>query len=369
MRILVAPDKFKGSLGAAEVAESIAAGLREGFPAAEITCCPVADGGEGTAKVICSAANGEWHTCKAHDAYGNVVTTRFATVDAGETAVLETSEAIGLWRVPAESHALERASSFGVGDMILAAARSGAKKLIVGLGGSATNDGGFGLARAFGFRFLDENGNELTGSVFDLLRVARIERPHALGLPAVIAAADVRNPLLGENGATRVFAAQKGATGEEIELLENALTRLAEVVARDLGVDHREAASAGAAGGLGFGLASFCGATLCSGFEVVSEAIGLESRIQGVDVVVTGEGRLDAQTLKGKAPAGVAKVARRRGKRCYAIVGEFVETAGLGEIFDGIFVLSGAPADGMANAVILLRERGRELGRILGGVR
>ena len=177
MRILVTPDKFKGSLGAAEVAEQIAAGLREALPQAEITTLPVADGGEGTAEVICGAAGGEWHQCNAHDPLGAAVTARYCTIANGATAIMEMSEAAGLWRVPEHQRDPNRASSFGVGEMLLEAAGRGAAQIIMGLGGSATNDGGYGMARALGFRFLDAQGTELGGAVLDLLQLRRIERP------------------------------------------------------------------------------------------------------------------------------------------------------------------------------------------------
>ena len=366
MRILVAPDKFKGSLGAREVAENIAAGLREALPEAAIVLLPIADGGEGTAEVICAAAHGEWASCPAHDANGVPITARYAMLAHGETAVLETSEAIGLWRIPAEERAPLRASSFGAGEMLLHAARRGAKKIIVGLGGSATNDGGFGMARALGFRFLDQNGTELTGTVAELRGLARIETPLLPDFPTIIAAVDVQNPLLGQRGATRVYGLQKGSSGAELDLLEEALTHLADVVARDFGVDHRDVPGAGAAGGLGFGLLSFASAALRPGFDVVAECIGVEEAVRNADVVITGEGRMDSQTLEGKAPAGIANVARRLGKRIYAIVGQLEDSQELRGLFDGISVLSDRNVDeAIAAAPGLLRERARELGQNL----
>ena len=321
MRILVAPDKFKGSLDAPVVAANIAAGLRDVLPEAQITLLPVADGGEGTANAICAAATGEWHTCEVRDANGAIVTARYCTIDRGARAVCEGSEAVGLWRTAGHARDIDVASSFGVGEMLADAAARGVRNIIVGLGGSATNDGGFGMARALGFRFFDSAGGELPNRVSALQRLSRIVAPHSLRLPHITVAADVRNPLLGARGATRVFAKQKGARDDRLDVFEQALARLAEVVANDLGVDVRDEIGAGAAGGLGFGLVSFCGAELQSGFEVVAEAIGLANAIAAADIVVTGEGCLDAQTLEGKAPAGVARLARAAGKRVFAIVG------------------------------------------------
>ena len=362
MRILVAPDKFKSSLGAREVAENIAAGLREALPEAGIVLLPIADGGEGTAEVICVAAHGEWASCPAHNANGGSITARYVMLAGGETAVLETSEAIGLWRIATEEPAPLRASSFGAGEMLLHAARRGAHRIIVGLGGSATNDGGFGMARALGFRFLDHNGTELTGTVSELRGLARIEAPLWPDFPTIIAAVDVQNPLLGKRGATRVYGSQKGSSAAELDLLEGALTHLADVVARDFGVDHRDVPGAGAAGGLGFGLLSFASATLRPGFDVVAECIGVEEAVRNADVVITGEGRMDAQTLEGKAPAGIARLARRFGKKIYAIVGQLEDGQELRGLFDGISVLSDPNVDeAIAAAPRLLRERAREL--------
>lgn len=363
MRILIAPDKFKGSLGARAVAQNIALGLAEALPDAEITLLPIADGGEGTAEAICAAAGGQWHECEAHDAYGEMVSASFATIDGEETAVLETSAAIGLWRIPPGERGPTRASSYGAGELLLQAARTGARKLVVGLGGSATNDGGFGFARVLGFRFFDRDDEELAGPVLELLRLARVERPPSLDLPAITIAADVRNPLLGEHGATRIFGFQKGAYRDQLDFLEAAMTRLADVVARDLGVDHRSVPGAGAAGGLGFGLLTFASATMRPGFEVVAECINLEAAVRNADVVITGEGRLDEQTLDGKAPAGVALLARRCGVRCFAIVGQLDETPEICRLFEGISVLGSTAETGGTETA--LREKAREFGEAL----
>jgi glycerate kinase len=329
-----------------------------------VTSLPVADGGEGTASVICGAAGGDWHSCEVHDPLGTLVQARYCTIENGTAAVVEMSEASGLWRVPAAMRDPIAASSFGTGEMLLDAARRGVATIIIGLGGSATNDGGFGMARALGYRFLDRDGRELASDVSDLERLAQVEAPLRLELPAIVIAADVANPLLGSNGATRVFGPQKGATPEQLQVLERALERLADVAARDLGHDFRHARGSGAAGGLGFGLMTFCSATLRSGFEVVAERIGLAAAIAETDMVVTGEGRLDAQTLAGKAPAGVAKFARAAAKPVYAIAGAFDGSTAARELFDGVVTLVArgtSDADAMSNAPRLLRERAREL--------
>ena len=367
MKILIAPDKFKDSLGGREVAENIAEGLRDVLPDATIEILPVADGGEGTADVICQACAGEWAKCDAHDAFGRAITARYVWLRERRMAVMEMSEAAGLWRIAPHERDPFRANTYGVGEMILDAARRKANDVIVGLGGSATNDGGFGMARALGFRFLNKDGVESSGPVSDLLDLDQILRPRDLFLPGVIGAADVRNPLLGPRGATRTFGPQKGTAPDQLDVLEGALARLADVVARDLGCDFREAAGAGAAGGLGFGLMSFCGATIRSGFDLVAGMLDLEAAIQRADVVITGEGSLDDQTLEGKAPAGVARLARKLGKRVFAIAGCATERA-TREIFDGVLVLAKPPItrkESIARTAELLRERAREVSAML----
>ena len=369
MRILVAPDKFKGTLSALEVADCIAAGLRDVLPAAVIETIPVADGGEGTAEVIRGACGGELVTCAAHDALGRAITARYLWLPKRSTAVMEMSAAAGLWQIAPHERDPFRANTYGVGEMLLDAAQRGASDIPLGLGGSATNDGGFGMARALGFRFLAEE-RELTNGPAELVNLTRIVRDveAALPFPRIIAAVDVKNPLLGARGATRTFGPQKGVAPEELDLLESALSRLAEVIARDLHCDFREAAGAGAAGGVGFGLMSFCGASVRPGFEVVAEVVGLKAAIERSDVVITGEGRLDAQTLEGKVPAGVARLAHESGKRVFAIVGATGESAAVRSLFEGLYVLAREPIttqEAIMRAGELLQERARELGRAL----
>jgi len=360
MRILIAPDKFKGSLGERAVAEAIAAGLRAVLPEAVLVLAPVADGGEGTAEVIREAQRGEWRSCPAHDAFARPITARYAWLEKAKTAVIEMSEAAGMRRLAPDELAPIQASTFGVGEMLLDAAACGAAEIIVGLGGSATNDGGFGLARALGFRFENRDGGEITGPVSDLLGLARIKTPNEPALPRITAAADVSNPLLGPHGATRTFSPQKGATPDQLELLERSLTCLAEVAAATFHRDNRDVAGAGAAGGLGFGLLTFCNARMQSGFEVVAEAIALRAKVERADIVITGEGKLDRQTLAGKAPAGLARMARELNKPVFAIVGQMKDEPGVRELFDGVMTLD-APSQEYRNAARQLELRAREL--------
>ncbi len=357
MRILIAPDKFKGSLGAKEVGARIAAGWRAALPDAKIQVQPVADGGEGTAEILRESLGGVTAECAAHDARGHEVRASYGWIPETRLAVLETSAAAGLARLlPNERNPLS-ASTYGVGEMLRAASARGAERILVGLGGSATNDGGIGLARALGFRFLDARDNEIVTPA-NLENLTRIERPNDLVPPAITGLFDVRNPLLGLCGATRTFGPQKGGTPETIELLERALTRLADVVAQG-GNDFRDFPGAGAAGGLGFGLLAFCGAKLRPGFDVVAEMIDLRQAIENADYVITGEGNLDHQTLEGKAPAGVARLAREMGKPVFAIVGRADDDSEVRALFDGILPLDNEPP--FSRTPDLLEARARAL--------
>jgi glycerate kinase len=367
MKVLIAPDKFKGTLSAREVADGIASGLREVLPNAKIEIAPMADGGEGTAEVISQALSASWVKCKAHDPLGREIDARYGWIENQKLSVMEMSEAAGMRRLQPNEYDVDLASTFGVGEMILDAARRGAQQIIIGLGGSATNDGGFGMARALGFQFFAGTDAKLDGfKPSSLQELKRIERPPDLKLGQIIAAVDVKNPLLGENGATRVFGQQKGATPDQIKVLESALAKLADVVAAQFGFDYRDKAGAGAAGGLGFGLMSFCGATIRPGFDVVAESVGLEAKMKDVDLVITGEGSLDRQTLEGKTPAGVARLARKLGKRIFAMVGRATDDRQARELFDGVYQNARAgmsQEENMKKAAELLRENARELAR------
>ena len=383
VRILIAPDKFKGALNAREIAENIATGLLDIFPDAQIELVPMADGGEGTAEAICDARGCSWLECKAHDPLGREIEARYGWIDRERLAVMEMSEAAGMRRLSDIERDPIRSTTFGVGEMILDATKRGASKIIIGLGGSATNDGAFGMARALGFRFF-AGAKELTGAVSDLQSLTKIDAPVVAGVPPanskmqparlplqlnIIAAVDVKNALLGENGATRVFGSQKGASKADLDSLERALTKLADVVATEFGLDFRNQAGTGAAGGLGFGLLNFCGATILPGFEVVAEAVGLESKMKEADLVITGEGSLDRQTLEGKTPAGVARLARKLRKPVFAVVGRASDDREVRELFDGIYQNARpgmSQQENMKRAAELLRENARELADTLG---
>jgi len=365
VKFLIAPDKFKGSLTAAQAAQAIRAGLGDAHRDARLL--PIADGGEGTASAVCEALGGEWIILTAPDPLGRPVHCGFAWVIADDrpTAVLEMSQASGLWRLRDEERDPWRASTLGTGLLIREAVRRGAEKIILGLGGSATNDGGSGLAQALGFQFLDESGRELTSLPAELTEARRIDATHRLPLPEFIAACDVTNPLLGPAGATTVYGPQKGVEKTTLAAHEARLAHLADLAARDLQGDWRHEPGAGAAGGLGFGCLTFANAQLRPGFELVSELIGLETAIRASDAVITGEGSLDAQTLHGKGPHGVARLARRLGKPVYAFAGRVEAWDALEREFDAVFEIRPAgisAEESMARAAEFLEAAVRESG-------
>lgn len=351
MQILIAMDKFKGSLTATQAGEAVARGLHP------LPCdlCPIADGGEGTCEAIITATGGHWQEVAVHDAIGRATTARYGLCPNGD-AVMEMSAASGLAQVSDQPLTPHLATTHGTGVMMLDAIRHGAKRLIIGIGGSATNDGGMGMAQALGHKFLDDHGNEVTDLPKDFGSVARIERG-SLEVPEILVACDVDNPLLGERGATRVYGPQKGV--KDPAFFEARLQKLADMIHRDLGVDHRNEPGAGAAGGLGFGLMSFCNARLVSGFDLVAQVTGLESRMTGASLVVTGEGRVDDQTLFGKGPAGVAEMARKRGLPVIAVAGSVEDSAAVRARFDEAYTVKPEAmplAEAMTKGAALIEE-------------
>lgn len=333
MKILIAPDKFKGSLSAVAVVAAISRGWSAVFPDDEIEATPIADGGEGFAEALCLALRGEWVKMPALDPLGREIAARYAWLEKERIAVIEMSEASGLWRLKKDELAPLLANTFGTGQLIRDAVERGAKTILVGLGGSATTDGGIGMAAALGWKFLADDGSELEPLPGNLANLVRIDSRDAITLPEIVAASDVQNPLLGPRGTAHVFAPQKGANANDIEALEKQLAHLADVVATDLEVDFRETPGAGAAGGIGFGLLSFCGAKMQSGFDLVAHTLRIEEHIAACDLVITGEGRLDTQTLEGKGPAGIAALARKHGKPVLALAGSITDDRIVSEVF------------------------------------
>ncbi|MEX1264534.1 MAG: glycerate kinase [Actinomycetota bacterium] len=312
MRILVAPDKFRGTLTARQAAEAFATGWRRRRPGDDLELVPMADGGEGTMEALVDALSGRIERATVSGPLGDPVDAAFglaATAD-GMFGVVEMARASGLAVLsPARRNPL-KTSTRGTGELISRAIDAGAGRLVVCIGGSATNDGGVGMASALGARFLDSAGKRVAdgGAALGALAHIDLSSMHAgLARVSVTGACDVDNPLTGPSGASEVYGPQKGASRDDVMTLDRALGHLATVVERDLGVSLREEPGAGSAGGLGFGLMAFCGATLHPGVQVVMNAVGLDHRITSADLVITGEGSLDEQSLHGKVPAGVLR--------------------------------------------------------------
>ena len=368
MRILVAPQEFKGSLTAKEATEAIAAGLRRALPQAEIDPLPMADGGPGTLDALVEATGGRYFEADVRDPLGRPRLARWGGLGGAveATAVVEMAEASGLVLLSPDERDPRRASTFGTGQLLRAALDGGYRRIIVSVGGSATNDGGVGAAQALGVRLLDDRGEELTPGGAALAQLARIDTSvldERLRDSAIVIAADVTNPLCGLEGASHVYGPQKGADDAAVRELDAALAHFAGVVKRVVGVDYADAPGAGAAGGLGYGLMAFCGASVRPGFQVVAEAVAFESHVARADLIITGEGRLDRQSAFGKTTAGVVRVARQQGRAVVAIAGS-VPDGRAADAFDAVFSLAeGSPIDhSMAGARELLEQAAEDAG-------
>lgn len=314
--ILIAPNAFKGSLTAEQAAEAIARGFRRVFPRARCVLAPIADGGDGVMPVLARALGCRIRRCRCTGPLGETLTASFAFKPKDGVAVIEAAEACGLRLLPQARRNPMRAGTFGVGTMLLNARRAGARRIVVGVGGTATVDAGLGLAEALGFRLFDAKGRRLRGTGGALSRLHAIEgwdiRQYWQRIKMQVAV-DVTNPLAGKSGAARVFGPQKGATPSMVRRLDAGLGRFAEVIRRDLGLDVGRMPGSGAAGGLAAGLVAFCGADIVPGFDLIAGLVGLPQKMSNADFVVTGEGFLDAQSLCGKAPLGVAAMAKSLG--------------------------------------------------------
>jgi glycerate kinase len=326
MRVLIAPDKFRGTLSAEQAAVAIATGWRRARPEDLVDAVPLADGGEGTMDALVAALGGDRRTRRVRGPLGDPVEAAFAIVPSHGRAlgVVEMALASGIALVSEGRRDPLRTSTAGTGELILAAAEAGASEILVCLGGSATTDGGAGMAQALGVRLLDRFGARIPPGGAGLLDLTRIDMGglHRLVRPVgVQVACDVDSPLTGPRGAAHVFGPQKGATPDDLLLLDRALAHLAAIVHRDLGIDVREMPGAGAAGGLGAGLVAFLGARLRPGIELVMDAVGLRERLVDADLVITGEGALDASSLRGKAPGGVLAAARAGGVEALVVCG------------------------------------------------
>ena len=364
MKVLVAPDKFKGTLSAGQVAEQLRAGWLESRPGDEVRCVPLSDGGEGFAEVCGVACGAQAEGVRVSGPLGEPVDAVFYR--SGSEVFFETASACGLALVPKAVRDPARTTTRGVGEVLRHLAATGADRVLAGLGGSGTNDGGFGMAVALGYRFLDADGRDLRVEPLELRRLERIVPPAARCWPGVTAGVDVVNRLLGPEGCTRRFGFQKGLREADVTLFEEALARLAEIVRRDLAVEVEDLAGSGAAGGLGFGLAAFCGASLVSGFDLVARMLGLDRLVAWADVVVTGEGALDFQSLSGKAPIALARLGASLGKPVLCAAGTLDPSVDWSQWFARAVSLeecAGSREAALAEAATWSREAAARLGR------
>ena len=334
MKIVIAPDSFKGSLTALQVAEAIEVGLRRVFPDAAIEKIPMADGGEGTVQSLVDATGGQILTAQVLDPLGNSINAQYGVLGDGVTAVIEMAAASGLTLVPLDKRDPRVTTTYGTGELIRVALAHGCRKLIIGIGGSATNDGGAGMAQALGAKLLTASGEQIEpggGSLATLNSIDLSELDPGIAETETVVACDVNNPLTGKQGASHVYGPQKGATPEMIRVLDANLVHFDKIVQRDLSKSVGNVPGAGAAGGLGAGLMAFLDASLKSGIEIVTEATQLSKRFAGADLVITGEGQINFQTVFGKTPVGVAKVAKTHNIPVIAIAGSIADNS------DGVY--------------------------------
>ena len=373
MKIVIAPDSFKECLTAAQVAQAIETGLKQVLPDAVYVKVPVADGGEGTLQSLVDATGGKLIETMVTGPMGEPVPACFGLLGDGETAVIEMARASGIELVPADQRNPLISTTAGTGELILSALDHGIKRMIVGIGGSATNDGGAGMMQTLGVRLLDRDGNDLPYGGAALAQLASIDaRRMDKRLKSVefIAACDVDNPLTGANGASAVFGPQKGASPEMVQQLDQALQHYARIIERDLAVGVEHQPGAGAAGGMGAALLAFLRAELQPGIDIVMEAVDLAGHMSGADLVITGEGRIDSQTAQGKTPVGVARIAKQFGLPVIALAGsvgsgvEAVYKGGIDALFPivhGAVPLSEALAKGEENLTRAARNLARTL--------
>ncbi|WP_318507235.1 glycerate kinase [Photobacterium leiognathi] len=372
MKIIIAPDSYKESLTAIEVATAIENGFRQVIPNAEYIKLPMADGGEGTVQSLVDASNGTIIERSVTGPLGEQVNGFFGLMGDGKTAIIEMAAASGLHLVIPELRNPMLTTSFGTGELILAALDKGVEHIIIGIGGSATNDGGIGMAQALGVRFLDENNKQISYSGGALDRLHRIDisniDPRLVSVKLEVAC-DVDNPLCGEKGASQVFGPQKGATPEMVTQLDNNLAHYAEIIKRDLGKDVKDMAGAGAAGGMGAALLGLFNAQLRPGIEIVMDAVNLADVLQDADLVITGEGRIDSQTIHGKTPIGVARTAKRFNKPVIGIAGSLsydcnvVHEHGIDAVFS-VVPRSVSLAEALAEAAINVELTARNVAAI-----
>ena len=348
MNILLCPDSFKDALSAEQAAKAMANGVLAAAPHVQTCCCPLADGGEGSLDALIAATGAERNEITVQDALGRPRKAAWGWLGEQRTAFIELAEASGLQHLSTQERDALHTSTFGVGELFLAALDKGAKKALLLLGGSATNDGGAGMLEALGAKLHDAQGNPLPPGGAALVSLEMLDLsgldPRLASL-SVEAAVDVDNPLLGKRGASAVFGPQKGATPEQVATLDQALGRLADISARVLGEDYRDLPGAGAAGGMGFAARAFLGATLKPGIEMIMQQANMPELLNNADLVITGEGRLDGQSLAGKTPIGVARAAQRLGKPVIILAGSLGDgwQACLDEGVTAAFALADGP--------------------------
>ncbi len=326
MKIICAPDSFKESISAIAASSAMADGIRNVLPAAVIDRCPVGDGGEGTLDALLESGGGQRIEVQVAGPFGETVEAFFGILGRRQIAFVESAMAIGLPLIPANQRDVMSATSFGVGELLLRAIATESTEVIVGVGGSATNDGGCGMAQALGVRFFDDQDKlieqPVCGEMLSMIsRIDATSRDPALDDISVTVACDVNNPLTGSDGAARIYAPQKGANAEQVAQLDAGLANLALLIRRDLGIEIEHIAGAGAGGGLGGGLVAFAGASIESGIDTVLNAVNFHERVRDCDLCLTGEGRLDGQSVTGKACIGVAKAAALQDVPTIALVG------------------------------------------------
>ncbi|MCK9705927.1 glycerate kinase [Pseudomonas syringae pv. dysoxyli] len=362
MKIVIAPDSFKDSLSAQAVADAIASGLAEVWPHAELIKCPMADGGEGTIEALLAACNGELMSASVSGPLGALVNAQWGWLAESRTAIIEMAMASGLQLLTLAQRDACVTSTEGTGQLISAALDAGARRVILAIGGSATNDGGSGMLSALGARFLDADDQTLAPGGLALAELARIDLSGfdpRLSDVCVEIAADVDNPLCGLNGASSIFGPQKGASPEQVMALDAALGCFADHTAQVLGQDLRDSPGSGAAGGMGFAAKAYLKASFRAGVEVVADLTGLEHALIGADLVITGEGRFDAQTLRGKTPLGVARVARRRQVPVIVLAGT------LGEGYEQLYAQGIGAAFALVSGPMSLEQACRDTRRLL----
>ncbi len=373
MKIVIAPDSYKESLSALDVATAIEQGFREIFPQAEYIKLPVADGGEGTVEAMVAATQGRIVEVTVTGPLGTQVEGFYGLSGDEQSAFIEMAAASGLELVLPEQRNPLITTSWGTGELIRHALDAGVKHIIIGIGGSATNDGGAGMVQALGAKLLDSEGNPLGqggGALETLARIDISELDRRLHDCRIEVACDVTNPLTGKEGATAIFGPQKGATPEMITRLDTALAHYAELIKRDLDLDVLDLAGGGAAGGMGAALFAFCGAELRQGIEIVTDALHLDRYVAEADLVITGEGRIDSQTVHGKVPVGVAKVAKRYNKPVIGIAGSLtadvgvVHEHGIDAVFSVIYGICTLD-DALKNAAENVRMTARNVAAVL----